>query len=104
MVDHPVYLLDERPLNVLCGRASELLQYVPRELRIASLEIKIGSPMTMDSTAQQNELAEEDMLRTARGYFMSKEYARAASTLDGCTTPKARFLCLYSQFLVIQPV
>jgi hypothetical protein len=102
MVDLPVYLLDETPLNALCGRASELLQYVPRELRIASLETRMETTMTVDSTAQQNELIEEDMLRTARGYFTSKEYARAASALDSCTTPKARFLCLYSQFLVLQ--
>ncbi|CAG8757292.1 5883_t:CDS:2, partial [Acaulospora colombiana] len=75
--------------------ASELLQYVPSELKAASLQVQ---PPHSPAVAPAERL-ESDLLRTARGFFASKEFARAAYTLRSCKSPKARFLALYTQFL-----
>lgn len=83
-------------LLTLQYRASDLLQYVPEELRIASLDMK---PPTFDFD-EETARREEDALRTARGFFGTKEFARATFVLKDCKSSKARFLALYTKFLV----
>ncbi len=43
---------------------------------------------------------EEDLHVAARELFNAKEFDRAAHVLRHCKSPKARFLCIYSRFLV----
>jgi len=80
-------------------RASDLLQYVPHELRIASLDVKSH----LFDFDEENARREEDILRTARALFWTKEFARAAFTLKDCKSSKGRFLALYTKFLVSHP-
>jgi hypothetical protein len=81
-------------------RASDLLQYVPEELKIASLDVK---PPLFDFD-EESARREEDALRTARGFFWTKEFARASFILKDCKSSKARFFALYTKFLVRQPL
>lgn len=43
---------------------------------------------------------EEDVFITAKQSFNFKEFEKTAFILRECRSPKARFLCLYSKFLV----
>ncbi|THU95653.1 TPR-like protein [Dendrothele bispora CBS 962.96] len=49
------------------------------------------------------EAGERDALATARICFESKEFLRVKSILSGCTSPKARFLSIYSRLLALEP-
>ena len=46
------------------------------------------------------EYQEADNLATARACFESREFLRAKFLLENCRSSKARFLSIYSQFLV----
>jgi hypothetical protein len=46
----------------------------------------------------QNE--EEDYILSAKSFFDVKEYSRAYKLLEHCQSSKARFICLYSRYLV----
>jgi anaphase-promoting complex subunit 8 len=79
------------------SRASDLLEYVPKDLKIASLDIE---PAALEATELNAMKQESDLLRTAKGLFWSKEFARATFVLKDCISAKARFMALYTQFLV----
>ena len=82
------------------SRAADLLQHVPSEIRTASWDIVLPNPSDEEKLLARRE---EDQLRTARGFFSSKEYARTAFILESCTSLKARFLASYARFLVSVP-
>ncbi|CCA74733.1 related to CDC23-Subunit of anaphase-promoting complex (cyclosome) [Serendipita indica DSM 11827] len=84
--------------NANC-RAADLLQHVPLEIRTASWDVILPGPSDNEKLLARRE---EDQLRIARGFFSSKEYARTAFILETCTSPKARFLALYSRFLMTE--
>lgn len=46
---------------------------------------------------------EEDLFMAARECFNSKEFEKTAHILRECKSPQARFLCVYSKFLVGAP-
>jgi hypothetical protein len=46
------------------------------------------------------ELDEQDVLFAGMANFRCREFARAAHTLNGCSSSRGRFLWLYSQYLV----
>jgi len=46
------------------------------------------------------ESQEEDILVNARACFQAREFRRAVHVLQGCRSSKARFLSIYSQFIV----
>ena len=46
------------------------------------------------------ELDEQDVLSAGMATFRCREFARAAHTLSTCSSPRGRFLWLYSQYLV----
>lgn len=50
------------------------------------------------------ELQEEDILDTARNCFETREFLRAAQLLQACKSSKARFIRIYSQFIVSFPI
>jgi anaphase-promoting complex subunit 8 len=69
-------------------------------LRVASLDAKVQ----LFDFDEESARIEEDVLRTARGFFWTKEFARAAFILKDCKSSKAQFLALYTKFLVSQPL
>lgn len=46
------------------------------------------------------ELDEEDILAAGMTIFRCREFARAAHALSACSSPRGRFLWLYSKYLV----
>jgi anaphase-promoting complex subunit 8 len=46
------------------------------------------------------ECQEEDILVNARACFQAREFRRAVHVLQGCRSSKARFLSIYSNFIV----
>lgn len=48
------------------------------------------------------EYQEEDVLATARACIEAREFLRATHLLRECRSSKARFLSVYSQFIVSQ--
>jgi anaphase-promoting complex subunit 8 len=46
------------------------------------------------------EFDEEDVLAVGIAHVRCREFARAAHALSGCSSPRGRFLWLYSQYLV----
>lgn len=55
-------------------------------------------PVSPDELAL--ELDEQDVLSAGMATFRCREFARAAHTLSTCSSPRGRFLWLYSQYLV----
>ncbi|KAJ3855042.1 hypothetical protein EV368DRAFT_35553 [Lentinula lateritia] len=53
-----------------------------------------------DYGSKEPDAQEEDSLATARICFESKEYSRVPALLVGCVSPAARFMSVYSRFLV----
>lgn len=45
------------------------------------------------------DVADQDHYLLAKSLFDQREYTRAAMAVQHCKGPKARFLCLYSEFL-----
>ncbi|KAG8858171.1 Anaphase-promoting complex subunit 23 [Serendipita sp. 411] len=88
---------NDRGLLAASKWAADLLQYVPPGLRAASLDLTSHYESDPETNVVRRE---EDQLRTARSFFASKEYARAAHTLELCVSTKARFLALYIKFLM----
>lgn len=46
------------------------------------------------------EAQDHDMLAAARSFFEAKEFVRAAHWLRSCQSSKARFLSIYSEYMV----
>ena len=55
-----------------------------------------------DTQAMETDLEyqEEDVLMTARACFEAREFMRVVQLLKGCRSAKARFLSIYSEFIV----
>lgn len=57
--------------------------------------------ITTDKTEEAAlEAEEEDFIDAAKSLLDIKEYGRAHKLLRNCQSMKARFICLYSQYLV----
>lgn len=75
----------------ICYRLAELnysLKNIKLDVHNLTTDIKLVEPCE-----------EEDTYTLAKTYFDLKEYDRAAYFMKDCTTPKARFLYLYSRYL-----
>ena len=118
------------PVLMHARRAAELLAAVSPAKRRARQELSFASstparkgpsdtslrvsfppphphgPLTnaIDSRVSPDELAleldEQDVLSAGMATFRCREFARAAHTLSACSSPRGRFLWLYSQYLV----
>ncbi|KAF8825122.1 hypothetical protein HHX47_DHR7000749 [Lentinula edodes] len=55
-----------------------------------------------DYGSEEFDAQEEDSLATARICFESKEYSRVPALVVGCVSPAARFMSVYSRFLMFQ--
>jgi len=84
-------------------RAADLLRCVPLELRASAMrysqqqEATAENPTNDQFEAQERE---EDLIRAAKGFIWAKEFARVQHVLRGAKSHKARFLALYSRYLV----
>ena len=81
-------------------RSSELLLSIPQK--------KYKSDLRINSTSSHpdellRETEDEDILATARGFLYSREFLRAAHLLRDRKSSKAKFVRLYSQYLVSYP-
>jgi anaphase-promoting complex subunit 8 len=65
------------------------LQSQPEDIRAMELDL---------------EWRDEDTLTTARTCVEAREFLRAVHLLRDCSSPKARFLSIYSQFIVSQVI
>lgn len=56
-------------------------------------------PKVVQSQDFERENEEQDVILAARACFDSREFHRAAHILNGCVSPKGKFLRIYCQFL-----
>ncbi|KAK2190637.1 hypothetical protein NP493_72g01031 [Ridgeia piscesae] len=68
------------------------------EIAFALDHIKLPQPLTQPEESQDF-LKECDLYTLAKCYFDLREYERAAHLLQGCTSAKVYFLCMYAQYL-----
>ena len=64
-----------------------------------SLEVECA-PFTATPALSGDELTEATQLMLGKSLFDTREYRRAAHSLEKCNSPKAVFLRLYSLYLV----
>ena len=65
-----------------------------------SLKVKCDALPSAISQWSDDELAEATQLMLGKSLYDTREYRRAAHSLEKCTSPKAVFLRLYSLYLV----
>lgn len=61
-----------------------------------------SEPTPADEADDPEDVVDQDLMLLGKGYFDCREYARAAHALKDCRGNKARFLCLYSEFLAAE--
>ena len=70
-----------------------------------NIDVKCADSFPPPSELSGNELAEATQFMLGKSLYDTREYRRAAHSLEKCSSPKAVFLRLYSLYLVsvVQP-
>jgi len=86
--------------SLVCALCMELVHFLYRSIELASsIEVKCAQmPSTFELSG--NELSEFPQFMLGKSLYDTREYRRAASSLEKCSSVKATFLRLYSLYMV----